>query len=94
MNPSVGPRPAAPGATPRPDTDEVVKRQLRTRLQRLCPGLCARLCYMGLVEPELAAPRLSTPRKKVQRARRGDAERQTAILSIGVTRAAGNLAGS
>ena len=37
---------------------------------------------MGLVEPELAAPRLSTPRQKVPTGSVGIAERQTAVYPL------------
>ncbi|PCD00439.1 5-oxoprolinase subunit PxpB [Halopseudomonas pelagia] len=45
-------------------------------------GFVPGFAYMGLVEPELAAPRLSTPRKKVPAGSVGIAERQTAVYPL------------
>ncbi|UAW98459.1 5-oxoprolinase subunit PxpB [Halopseudomonas nanhaiensis] len=45
-------------------------------------GFAPGFAYMGLVEPQLAAPRLSTPRQHVPAGSVGIAERQTAVYPL------------
>lgn len=45
-------------------------------------GFAPGFAYMGLVEPQLVAPRLSTPRQRVPAGSVGIAERQTAIYPL------------
>ncbi|MEH6497850.1 MAG: 5-oxoprolinase subunit PxpB [Pseudoalteromonas distincta] len=63
-------------------TDDVVKRHCARDYSVFALGFVPGFAYMGLVEPELAAPRLSTPRKKVPAGSVGIAERQTAIYPL------------
>jgi len=45
-------------------------------------GFAPGFAYMGLVEPQIAAPRLATPRQRVPAGSVGIAERQTAIYPL------------
>lgn len=58
--------------------DEVIRRHSEREYQVFALGFAPGFAFMGLVEEALAAPRLSTPRKKVAAGSVGIAERQTA----------------
>lgn len=78
-DPSVGPelqRLATAGGF---GIDEVVRRHCAKPYQVFALGFTPGFAFMGLVEPELATPRLSTPRQKVMAGSVGIGERQTAV---------------
>ncbi|MHC8315605.1 5-oxoprolinase subunit B family protein [Pseudomonas sp. LB3P31] len=61
---------------------EVIRRHSEHEYQVFALGFAPGFAFMGLVEPELAAPRLNTPRKKVAAGSVGIAERQTAAYPV------------
>jgi KipI family sensor histidine kinase inhibitor len=58
---------------------EVIRRHSAHQYQVFALGFAPGFAFMGLVEPALAAPRLSTPRKRIAAGSVGIAERQTAV---------------
>ncbi|MGE8151488.1 5-oxoprolinase subunit B family protein [Pseudomonas vancouverensis] len=58
--------------------EEVIRRHSGREYQVFALGFAPGFAFMGLVDEVLAAPRLSTPRKKVAAGSVGIAERQTA----------------
>ncbi len=63
-------------------TDEVIRRHSEREYQVFALGFAPGFAFMGLVQEQLAAPRLSTPRKKVAAGSVGIAERQTAAYPV------------
>lgn len=61
---------------------QVIERHCARDYSVFALGFVPGFAYMGLVEPELTAPRLSTPRKKVPAGSVGIAERQTAVYPL------------
>jgi KipI family sensor histidine kinase inhibitor len=61
---------------------EVIRRHSGREYQVFALGFAPGFAFMGLVEEILAAPRLSTPRKKVAAGSVGIAERQTAAYPV------------
>ncbi|MGZ0702227.1 5-oxoprolinase subunit B family protein [Pseudomonas sp. L5B5] len=57
---------------------EVIRRHSQHEYRVFALGFAPGFAFMGLVVPELAAPRLDTPRKRVAAGSVGIAERQTA----------------
>ncbi|HEX8541107.1 MAG TPA: allophanate hydrolase subunit 1 [Pseudomonas sp.] len=64
------------------DTREVIRRHCEREYQVFALGFAPGFAFMGLVEDILAAPRLSTPRKRVAAGSVGIAERQTAAYPV------------
>jgi KipI family sensor histidine kinase inhibitor len=62
--------------------DEVIRRHSGCEYQVFALGFAPGFAFMGLVEEALAAPRLSTPRKRVAAGSVGIAERQTAAYPL------------
>ena len=62
--------------------DEVIRRHSGCEYQVFALGFAPGFAFMGLVEEALAAPRLSTPRKRVPAGSVGIAERQTAAYPL------------
>lgn len=62
--------------------DEVIRRHSEREYQVFALGFAPGFAFMGLVEEALAAPRLSTPRKRVAAGSVGIAERQTAAYPV------------
>ncbi|VVO96562.1 5-oxoprolinase subunit PxpB [Pseudomonas fluorescens] len=62
--------------------EEVIRRHSAREYQVFALGFAPGFAFMGLVEEMLAAPRLSTPRKKVAAGSVGIAERQTAAYPV------------
>ncbi len=58
---------------------EVIRRHSGHEYQVFALGFAPGFAFMGLVEPALATPRLSTPRKRIAAGSVGIAERQTAV---------------
>lgn len=61
---------------------EVVRRHSEHEYHVFALGFAPGYGFMGLVEPELATPRLTTPRRRVMAGSVGIAERQTAIYPL------------
>lgn len=61
------------------DIAGVVERHSRHEYRVFALGFAPGFAYLGLVEPELAAPRLATPRQRVPAGSLGIADRQTAV---------------
>lgn len=61
---------------------EVVRRHTDHTYQVFALGFAPGFAFMGLVAPELAAPRLDTPRQRVSPGSVGIAERQTAVYPL------------
>jgi KipI family sensor histidine kinase inhibitor len=59
--------------------DELVRRHCAKPYRVFALGFTPGFAFMGLVEPALAAPRLTTPRQRVKAGSVGIGERQTAI---------------
>jgi KipI family sensor histidine kinase inhibitor len=78
-HPSVGPELQALASAGGFGIDEVVRRHCAKAYQVFALGFTPGFAFMGLVEPALAAPRLSTPRQKVAAGSVGIGERQTAV---------------
>lgn len=78
-DPSVGPE--LPLLAQRAGLSEaqVIERHSRHEYQVFAIGFAPGFAFLGLVEEALAAPRLSTPRKRVAAGSVGIAERQTAV---------------
>ncbi|WP_347904633.1 5-oxoprolinase subunit PxpB [Pseudomonas purpurea] len=62
--------------------EEVIRRHSEREYQVFALGFAPGFAFMGLVEEVLAAPRLSTPRKRVAAGSVGIAERQTAAYPV------------
>ncbi|OHW39875.1 allophanate hydrolase subunit 1 [Pseudomonas sp. 06C 126] len=62
--------------------DEVIRRHSQHHYQVFALGFAPGFAFMGLVEEQLAAPRLNTPRKRVAPGSVGIAERQTAAYPV------------
>lgn len=78
-DPSVGPdlhRLAGISGLP---VEEVVQRHCAKAYRVFALGFTPGFAFMGLVEPALAAPRLTTPRQRIATGSVGIGERQTAI---------------
>jgi len=75
---SVGPELALLATRIGADVKEVIRRHSEHEYQVFALGFAPGFAFMGLVEEALAAPRLSTPRKRVAAGSVGIAERQTA----------------
>lgn len=78
-HPSVGPELQVLATAGGFGIDEVVRRHCAKAYQVFALGFTPGFAFMGLVEPALAAPRLSTPRQKVAAGSVGIGERQTAV---------------
>lgn len=61
---------------------EVIRRHSSHQYQVFALGFAPGFAFMGLVEEALAAPRLSTPRKRIAPGSVGIAERQTAVYPV------------
>lgn len=61
---------------------EVIRRHSAREYQVFALGFAPGFAFMGLVEENLSAPRLDTPRKKVAAGSVGIAERQTAAYPV------------
>ncbi|NWB91898.1 5-oxoprolinase subunit PxpB [Pseudomonas agarici] len=79
---SVGPELSLLAARTGWSTGEVIRRHSEREYQVFALGFAPGFAFMGLVEEPLAAPRLSTPRKKVAAGSVGIAERQTAAYPV------------
>lgn len=64
------------------EISEVIRRHCEREYQVFALGFAPGFAFMGLVEEILAAPRLSTPRKRVAAGSVGIAERQTAAYPV------------
>ncbi|NMY27055.1 allophanate hydrolase subunit 1 [Pseudomonas sp. WS 5021] len=62
--------------------NEVIRRHSQHHYQVFALGFAPGFAFMGLVEEQLAAPRLGTPRKRVAPGSVGIAERQTAAYPV------------
>ena len=62
--------------------NEVIRRHSEHHYQVFALGFAPGFAFMGLVEEQLAAPRLGTPRKRVAPGSVGIAERQTAAYPV------------
>ena len=62
--------------------NEVIRRHSQHQYQVFALGFAPGFAFMGLVEEQLAAPRLNTPRKRVAPGSVGIAERQTAAYPV------------
>lgn len=76
---SVGPELPLLGARSGLGNAGVIARHSRHEYRVFALGFAPGFAYLGLVEPELAAPRLATPRQRVPAGSLGIAERQTAV---------------
>jgi len=61
---------------------EVIRRHAAHEYQVFALGFAPGFAFMGLVEEDLAMPRLSTPRKRIAAGSVGIADRQTAIYPV------------
>lgn len=61
---------------------ELVQRHCQREYQVFALGFTPGFAFMGLVEEALAAPRLTTPRKRIAPGSVGIAERQTAVYPV------------
>lgn len=61
---------------------EIIARHCSRDYSVFALGFVPGFAYMGMVEPALTAPRLSTPRKRVPAGSVGIAERQTAVYPL------------
>lgn len=61
---------------------ELVRRHSQREYQVFALGFTPGFAFMGLVEEALAAPRLTTPRKRIAPGSVGIAERQTAVYPV------------
>lgn len=61
---------------------DIVRRYCARTYRTFALGFVPGFAYMGLVEPELAMPRLDRPRRRVPAGSLGIAERQTAIYPL------------
>ncbi|MFO2464728.1 5-oxoprolinase subunit PxpB [Pseudomonas sp. 15FMM2] len=64
------------------EVSEVIRRHSQHEYQVFALGFAPGFAFMGLVDETLAAPRLSTPRKRVAAGSVGIAERQTAAYPV------------
>lgn len=62
--------------------EEVIQRHAAREYQVFALGFAPGFAFMGMVDERLAAPRLSTPRKRVAAGSVGIAERQTAAYPL------------
>jgi len=60
----------------------VIRRHSEREYQVFALGFAPGFAFMGLVDERLAAPRISTPRKRVAAGSVGIAERQTAAYPV------------
>lgn len=78
-HPTVGPDLARLAELSGLTVDEVVRRHCAKAYRVFALGFTPGFAFMGLVEPALAAPRLTTPRQRIAAGSVGIGERQTAI---------------
>lgn len=78
-DPSVGPELQQLASAGGWGIDEVIRRHCAKAYQVFALGFTPGFAFMGLVEPALARPRLTTPRQKVLAGSVGIGERQTAV---------------
>lgn len=76
---SVGPELALLGGRSGLGIAGLIERHSRQEYRVFALGFAPGFAYLGLVEPALAAPRLSTPRQRVPAGSLGIADRQTAV---------------
>ncbi|MCO6058067.1 allophanate hydrolase subunit 1 [Pseudomonas sp. MOB-449] len=81
-DPSVGPDLEALAQRKHMSIDELVRRHSQHEYQVFALGFTPGFAFMGLVEEALAAPRLTTPRKRIAPGSVGIAERQTAVYPV------------
>jgi KipI family sensor histidine kinase inhibitor len=62
--------------------EEVIRRHSQHEYQVFALGFAPGFAFMGLVDEQLATPRLNTPRKRVAAGSVGIAERQTAAYPV------------
>ncbi|MBJ6136939.1 5-oxoprolinase subunit PxpB [Marinobacter litoralis] len=79
---SVGPDLAAIAKRADLTIDQVIQRHCQQVYQVFAIGFAPGFAYLGEVAPELAAPRLATPRPKVPAGSLGIADQQTAIYPL------------
>ena len=79
---SVGPELALLARRSGLEVNEVIRRHSQHHYQVFALGFAPGFAFMGLVEEQLAAPRLNTPRKRVAPGSVGIAERQTAAYPV------------
>ncbi|WP_249672068.1 5-oxoprolinase subunit PxpB [Pseudomonas abieticivorans] len=77
-HPSVGPELALLGKRFADDIEQVIRLHTARDYQVFALGFAPGFAFMGLVDEQIAAPRLNTPRKRVAAGSVGIAERQTA----------------
>ncbi|SDT15656.1 sensor histidine kinase inhibitor, KipI family [Halopseudomonas xinjiangensis] len=81
-DPSVGPDLAALGKRSGMGEAALIRAHCAREYSVFALGFAPGFAYMGLVEPQIAAPRLATPRQRVPAGSVGIAERQTAIYPL------------
>lgn len=81
-DPSVGPDLEPLAQRKQLSVAELVQRHCQREYQVFALGFTPGFAFMGLVEEALAAPRLTTPRKRIAPGSVGIAERQTAIYPV------------
>ncbi|MNF53748.1 Kinase A inhibitor [compost metagenome] len=81
-DPSVGPDLEPLARRKNMSVAELVQRHSQREYQVFALGFTPGFAFMGLVEEALAAPRLSTPRKRIAPGSVGIAERQTAVYPV------------
>jgi KipI family sensor histidine kinase inhibitor len=64
------------------DEAEVIRRHAAHEYQVFALGFAPGFAFLGLVEEDLATPRLNTPRKRIAAGSVGIADRQTAIYPV------------
>ncbi len=81
-DPSVGPDLEPLAQRKHLSVPELVRRHSEREYQVFALGFTPGFAFMGLVEEALAAPRLTTPRKRIAPGSVGIAERQTAVYPV------------
>ncbi|RBH54909.1 MULTISPECIES: allophanate hydrolase subunit 1 [Pseudomonas] len=81
-DPSVGPELGLLAERSGWSVSEVIRRHSEREYQVFALGFAPGFAFMGLVDERLAAPRISTPRKRVAAGSVGIAERQTAAYPV------------
>ena len=81
-DPSVGPDLEPLARRKHLSVAELVQRHTQREYQVFALGFTPGFAFMGLVEEALAAPRLTTPRKRIAPGSVGIAERQTAVYPV------------
>lgn len=81
-DPSVGPDLEPLAQRKHLSAAELVRRHSEREYQVFALGFTPGFAFMGLVEEALAAPRLTTPRKRIAPGSVGIAERQTAVYPV------------